>query len=201
SRGWLALREIPANGTGSNYGPIAGIWFDGIGPYFRQPENYTKLSETFSFVRSLQPHCLVSFKDGAIGEEDFRTPEHFLLPEPFPFRSAGMRKRWNVRLARWKKHPPERRELLRDIPAEINTVMQECNNRDAAGEPGGWINDEQARRLSAEEVWEMLRYASTMNANLLMNIGPRGDGSIHPHDARVLREIGRRIRETGFPAP
>ena len=196
-RNRAALREML-----TNYGPIAGVWFDGIGPYFRNPENYTRLSETMSFVRSLQPHCLISFKEGATGEEDFRTPEHFLLPEPYPFRSTKRQQRWEIRLARWKKqNPPERRELFRNIPAEINSVMQECNNRDGVGEPGGWINDEQARHLSTGEVWEILRYARTMNANLLMNIGPRGDGSIHPHDARVLREVGKRIRESGFPEP
>ena len=194
-RNRTVLRELL-----TNYGPVAGIWFDGIGRYHRNPENYARLSETFSFVRSLQPHCLISFKEGALGEEDFRTPEHFLLPEPYPFRSEKRKQRWEIRLARWKKqNPPERRELVRPIPAEINSVMQECNNRDGAGEPGGWINDEQARHVSSDEVWEILRYARTMNANLLMNIGPRGDGSIHPHDAQVLQEVGRRIRETGFP--
>jgi len=34
----------------------------------------------------------------------------------------------------------------------------------------------------------------------LMNIGPRGDGSIHPDDERALRAIGERIRRQGFPA-
>jgi len=32
-----------------------------------------------------------------------------------------------------------------------------------------------------------------------MNTGPRGDGSIHPDDDQALREVGRRIREEGFP--
>ncbi|MCP5116262.1 MAG: alpha-L-fucosidase, partial [bacterium] len=179
----------------TQYGPIAGIWFDGIGPYHNQPGNYTRLSETYAMVRSLQPHCLISFKDGAIGEEDFRTPEHFLLQAPYQWKSPKRQKRWNIRLARWqKRNTPEREKLFGDMPAEINSVMLECNNRDGVGEPGGWINDEQARHLSAGEVMDLVRYARAMGANLLMNIGPRGDGSIHPADAQALREAGRRLK-------
>ena len=85
------------------------------------------------------------------------------------------------------------------MPAEINTTMQECRNRDGVGEPGGWINDEQARHLSAGEVMDLLEKARSLKANLLLNIGPRGDGSVHPADVKALTEIGRRIRNNGFP--
>jgi alpha-L-fucosidase len=78
-------------------------------------------------------------------------------------------------------------------------VMQECMNRDGVGEPGGWINDENARHLSAGEVMYLLGVARQLNANLLMNVGPRGDGSIHPADKRALLEVGRQIRQNGFP--
>jgi len=69
NRTWL--RELL-----TQYGPVAGIWFDGIGNFYRNPDNYTRLSETYAMVRKLQPQCLVSFKDGATGEEDFAAPEH-----------------------------------------------------------------------------------------------------------------------------
>ena len=48
-------------------------------------------------------------------------------------------------------------------------------------------------------MWFLLQVARRLGANLLMNIGPRGDGSIHPDDDRTLREVSRRIREAGFP--
>jgi len=35
--------------------------------------------------------------------------------------------------------------------------------------------------------------------NLLLNVGPRGDGSIHPADVAALRAAGERIRRDGFP--
>ena len=184
----------------TQYGPIAGIWFDGIGHYHRNPENYTRLSELFALVRRLQPQCLVSFKEGAIGEEDFISPEHFLLPTMIEWDTSKRQERFQIRLERWRKQNEARyTEHFRSKPAEINTVMQECNNRDGVGEPGGWINDENARHLEADEVMYLLGVARRLNANLLMNIGPRGNGAIHPADKKALTEVGRRIRKGGFP--
>lgn len=184
----------------TQYGPVAGIWFDGIGHYRRNPENYTRLAETFAFVRSLQPQCLISFKEGALGEEDFTSPEHFLLPAPVKWNTPQRRERWKIRLERWKKFQEEKwNKHYRHKPAEINTTMQECHNRDGVGQPGGWINDNTARHLSADEVMFLIRVARAQNANLLMNIGPKADGSIHPDDEKALTEVGRRIRANGFP--
>lgn len=178
----------------TQYGPIAGIWFDGIGHYHRNPENYKRLSETFALVRKLQPQCLISFKEGAIGEEDFISPEHFLLPTPIKWDTPQRQERWNIRLERWNKQNRERWEtFFKHKPAEINTTMQICHNRDGVGSPGGWINDERAKHLTADQVIYLLRIARKLNANLLLNIGPRPDGSIHPKDTKALKELGRII--------
>jgi alpha-L-fucosidase len=194
-RNHTILRELL-----TQYGPVAGIWFDGIGHYYNSPENYQRLSETYALVRSLQPQCLISFKEGAIGQEDFITPEHFLFPAHIDWDTEGRQERWEIRRERWEKKSRRRWEnFFRDAPAEINTVIQECLNRDGAGEPGGWINDESARHLDADEVMYLLAKARSVGANMLLNIGPRGDGSIHPSDERTLREVGRRLRANGFP--
>ncbi|MGA0332917.1 MAG: alpha-L-fucosidase [Kiritimatiellia bacterium] len=37
--------------------------------------------------------------------------------------------------------------------------------------------------------------AAAIPANLLLNIGPRGDGSIPEEDLQTLLDVGRRIRE------
>ena len=184
----------------TNYGPVAGIWFDGIGQYNKSSANYTRLSEKFAMVRELQPHALISFKEGAIGEEDFVTPEHFLLPHPVQWDTPARQGQWQMRIERWRRtYASERVGLFEGKLREINTVMQECEGRDACGSQGGWINDESVRHLSADEVWFQLKVARELKANLLMNIGPRGDGSIHPDDDRVLREIGDRIGQQGWP--
>lgn len=69
----------------SQYGPVAGIWLDGEGvlkSYARNAEGglprvceMLKLPELYAKIRQLQPQCLVSYKQGVTGTEDFRTPE------------------------------------------------------------------------------------------------------------------------------
>ena len=179
----------------TKYGPIAGVWFDGIGDYHREPENYKRLSETYALVRSLQPQCLISFKEGAIGQEDFISPEHFLFPTPTRWDTKERQKRWEIRRQRWEKKNRSRWEkYFKNKPAEINTVLQECFNRDGIYKPSGWINDESARHLNADEVMYLYDKARSLGANMLLNIGPRGDGSIHPDDKQTLIEVGRLLQ-------
>jgi alpha-L-fucosidase len=64
---------------------------------------------------------------------------------------------------------------------------------------GGWGYVKDAKHLKANEVWEKLAEAARAKANLLINTGPLGDGSIHPEDVASLREVGARIRKEGFP--
>jgi hypothetical protein len=40
---------------------------------------------------------------------------------------------------------------------------------------------------------------NTLDVNLLLNIGPRGDGGIEQEQVDVLLEIGERIRQEGYP--
>ena len=61
----------------------------------------------------------------------------------------------------------------------------------------GWKAD--AAHLTVEEAWQELQRASELDANLLLNIGPLADGSVHPEQQRILREMGARIRKQGFP--
>jgi len=41
--------------------------------------------------------------------------------------------------------------------------------------------------------------AAKQNANLLLNTGPLPDGSTHAGDEATLREVGRRLKQGGFP--
>jgi alpha-L-fucosidase len=58
----------------------------------------------------------------------------------------------------------------------------------------GWGYVQDARHLTADEVMAELEAAASLKANLLLNTGPLGDGSIHPEDVSTLREVGKRIR-------
>jgi alpha-L-fucosidase len=162
ARNHAQLRELL-----TQYGPVAGIWLDGIAYYYRNPELYTRLGETFALIRSLQPQCLISFKNGATGDEDFLAPEHFLHPA--------------------KGTPPELWEKLRRKPVEECTTMQT--------NPKAWINDEDATHMTAAEVVANVKQRLDLHHNLLLNTGLRGDGSVHPLDVRALRESGPQVRK------
>ena len=87
---------------------------------------------------------------------------------------------------------PEHKAVAKaDKPGEICTTMT----------PRSWGYLESAAKLhlTPEQVWETLREARRSDCNLLLNTGPLPDGSIDPHDAQVLREVGARLRKEGFP--
>ncbi|MFB3827231.1 MAG: alpha-L-fucosidase [Bryobacteraceae bacterium] len=75
-------------------------------------------------------------------------------------------------------------------PMEICTTLQ----------VGSWGYKKDAPHLTADQAWEKLRAARRAGANLLLNTGPLPDGSIAPEHVAVLREMGRRIRQQGFPS-
>ena len=64
----------------TNYGPIAGIWLDGIAVPKSGDWALFKCQELYDLVHSLQPQVLVSYKQGLLGTEDFVAPEHKALP-------------------------------------------------------------------------------------------------------------------------
>ena len=45
---------------------------------------------------------------------------------------------------------------------------------------------------------DLLDYCAKVNANLLLNIGPRPDGSILEENVRVLKEVGRKLKKMDF---
>lgn len=166
----------------TNYGPLAGFWFDTDSAYYKDKTGalYPRLAEMFALIRTMQPQALVSFCHGVTGDEDFLTYEHrYRLQSEFKFVPAEIQRR------------------LADKPVEICSTLQ-------LQEKGGkgtkmWFNVEGAYHRTADEVWQLLGEAGREHCNLLLNIGPQGDGAIHPADVETLREVGRRLRTQEFP--
>ena len=152
------------------YPKIAGIWFDPIMGFYSRPDLFP-IDSTYALVRSLSPHALISFKQGANGEEDFMAPE----------RGGGARVGQQFEVAR-KVY-----ELNKDKPREICNTLQ----------PHAWGYNKQhdGNHKSAEEILEMLSDATAINANLLLNVGPMGDGSFPEEDIRALVEAGKILRQ------
>jgi len=165
----------------TQYGTIAGMWFDPIMPYYHRSQLFP-LEETYALIRSLQPQCLIVFKQGANGDEDFASPERTpqSLAQRFtdPEKSALAQRVWE---ANHNKHN------------EICTTLQP--------KQWGYQARDDGNHRSVDDVLMMLADAKARNCNLLLNTGPLPDGSIDSTDESILREVGRRIREDGFPAP
>ena len=88
---------------------------------------------------------------------------------------------------------PERKfDQKSDRPLEICDTLQ----------PRGWgyVKADDGAHKTPDQVMAMLAKARSFPANLLLNTGPLPDGSIHSEDIKTLREVGRRIREQGWPA-
>ena len=160
----------------TNYGPIAGIWFDPIMGFYHRADLFP-MEKTYALVRSLQPQVLISFKQGATGTEDFAAPErsgHSLterLKEPAQRRVAEKA---------WESNKDKHNEICDTLQPRV----------------WGYKKDDDSQHLDADEVMKRLEAAWASNCNLLMNTGPLPDGSIHPDDVKTLREVGRRLRRT-----
>lgn len=153
----------------TQYGPIEGMWFDPIMGYYARPDLFP-IEETYALVRKLQPNCLICFKQGASGDEDFTAPERKKAPHRAATKDA---------LAAWEKN--------KDKWGEICDTLQ----------PGLWgynIKDT-GNHLDAPEVVRRLKAAQEQGCNLLMNTGPLPDGSIHAEDVKTLAETGRLLGE------
>ncbi len=163
----------------TQYGPIAGMWFDPIMPYYHRSDLFP-IEETYALVRSLQPQCLIAFKQGANGDEDFASPE-----------------RQKRSLASRFSDPAKQALAQRVWEANQHKHNEVC----ATLQPKQWgYNAAETEHHSAEDVLRMLADARARNSNLLLNTGPLPDGSIDPVDEAILREVGAMLRREGFPA-
>lgn len=164
----------------TGFGPLAGMWLDLIMGHYACPD-MMPVAESYELVRRLQPHCLVSFKQGATGTEDFATPEqqfHSLedrARDAFGDRAAAVARR------AW--------EANRGKHNEICATLQRNRWGYSAGED----------HLGADEVRGLIAHAHAHDANLLLNTGPLPDGSIPSEDVETLRAVGRQIRRDGWP--
>lgn len=166
----------------TGYGPLAGVWLDLIMGHYAQPD-LMPVRETYALIRRLQPHTLIAFKQGATGDEDFATPERHFHSLADRARQMFGERAAQVAAAAWAKNQGKHNEICATL------------------QDHWWGYGKDARHIGPDDVWNLLGHAAAHDCNLLLNIGPLPDGSVHPEDLATLRAIGRRIRADGWPAP
>ena len=164
----------------TNYGPIAGIWFDPIMGFYARPDLFP-VDETYALVRSLQPQTLISFKQGATGTEDFAAPErsgHSLVD-----RVRKMAPQWaHVAEKAWASNKDKHNEICDTLQPRV----------------WGYKKADADKLCKPDDVMEKLKHAWANNCNLLLNTGPLPDGSINPPEAATFRKVGKRLRAEGL---
>lgn len=157
------LREIL-----EQYPNIAGIWFDPIMGFYSRPDLFP-IDSTYALIRSMSPHALISFKQGANGEEDFMAPE----------RGGGARvgEQFEIAAKVYEKNKNKPREIC-------NTLQPHA---------WGYNSSMDGKHKTAEEILEILEDARAIHANLLLNVGPKGDGSFPEEDIRALEKAGNSV--------
>lgn len=154
----------------TQYPNIAGIWFDPIMGFYANPDVFP-IDETYSLIRNRSPHALISFKQGANGTEDFVAPE----------RGGGAKVGEQFEIAR-KVH-----EMNRNKPKEVCNTMQP--HIAGLGASWGYNKAMDGHHLDVHAVKKLLKDAKNENYNLLLNIGPLPDGSVHPEDWAALSAL------------
>lgn len=143
----------------TGYGPIAGIWFDGI--WDRRDADW-RLRRTYDLIHKLQPAALVG-------------NNHHLAPyegEDFQM---------------FEKDLPGQNTSGFSADAKIGRLpLETCDTIN-----GAWgYNANDKRFKSTRQLVQYLIKAAGNNANFLLNIGPKPDGTIQEEFVSRLREIG-----------
>lgn len=165
----------------TQYGPVAGFWFDPLGGALGNPELF-KVQEFYDLIHQHQPHALIHFKTGATGTEDVLVGERKLesIASYYSGNTPEKKRIRGLAEAAWRKNFRKK--------AEIAVTSQ-----------GSWEWDPKAKCLPPDALWKMLEGAANNNANLLLNFGPKPDGSIPEDVATNFRALGERIRKDGYP--
>lgn len=161
---------------GGDYGSIAGVWFDG---WWDQRDGDAadprathvdwRLSETYDLIHRLQPACLIGNNHhvAVFPGEDFQMFERDLPGQA---------------TTHWNKDA-----VVGELPLETCDTIN-----------GAWgYNAGDKNYKSPRELIHYLVRAAGMNANFLLNVGPKPDGTIPPELVERLEAIGAWLQRYG----
>ncbi len=166
----------------TQYGSVAGFWFDTLGGVLANDELF-KIQEFYDLIHRYQPHALILFKTGASGKEDVLVGERELRSISMHY-GGNTPEQIHIRKLSdmaWKKNFKKK--------AEIAVTSQ-----------GSWEWSPKNSCQNVDALWQMLVGAAKNNANLLLNFGPKPDGSTPDDVTTNFKQLGERIRKEGYPA-
>jgi alpha-L-fucosidase len=160
----------------TNYGEIAGIWFDGHwdqtnpeGEKDRAPRINWHYDEIYSLIHRLQPQCMIG-------------NNHHLTP--FPGEDFQMFER---------DLPGENKSGLSFQKASDKLPLETCETMN-----GSWgFNIKDDKYKSVNQIIHYLVNAAGRNANFLLNVGPMPNGKIQNEFTDTLKQVGKWMRQYG----
>jgi alpha-L-fucosidase len=149
----------------TNYGPIGGIWFDGM---WDKPDADWRLPRTYALIHRLQPSALI-------------VPNHHLAPLPGEDVQTFEQDLPGANTAGFNT------KTIGSLPLETSLTMNQS---------WGYNSADQKFKSVPELIGYVVRAAGN-GGNLLLNIGPRPDGTIQPEAVERLRALGEWMTRFG----
>ncbi|HOC18047.1 MAG TPA: alpha-L-fucosidase [Vicinamibacterales bacterium] len=146
----------------TNYGPLGGIWFDGM---WDKPQAPWRLDKTYALIHNLQPTALI-------------VPNHHQPPMPGEDVQVFEQDLPGANTAGFNT------KEIGKLPLETCLTM----NRS-----WGFNITDRSFKTTRELIGYLARAAGA-DANLLLNVGPRPDGTIQPEAVERLREVGKWLK-------
>lgn len=207
--GFLDVMEAQVTELCTGYGDLFSLWWDiGFGPQW-------PVERFHQIPRRLQPECLLNDRLGGLAlgvppdlASDFMTPEQS-IPRAIPRRSTLgtqidpvalfaviQRDDWEAVVDQFA--PVLQAHLQGPVDPSLPDPDDFLPWEACLTFGGAWAWAPSLTRLkSGSEVIRDLVEIASRGGNLLMNVGPRGDGTIQPEFQAALREVGRWLGRHG----
>jgi alpha-L-fucosidase len=162
---YLAFLDAQLTELLTNYGPIGGIWFDGM---WDKPTAPWQLDRTYALIHRLQPAALI-------------IPNHHEAPKPGEDVQTFEQDLPGANTAGFNT------TTIGALPLETSMTMNDSW--------GFNITDNNFK--SSTDLIQKLAGAAGRDANLLLNVGPRPDGTVQPEALQRLDELGAWLKING----
>jgi alpha-L-fucosidase len=188
----------------TNYGDVFCVWFDGAcGEGSNGKRQEYDWDAYYSTIRELQPNAVISICGPDVrwcGNEagHTRPMEWSVVPESMRDNEKIAEKSQQVDDAYFSRKVPTFADDLgsRTILAEADKMIWYPSEVNTSIRPGWFYHsneDDQVR--SVDELVDLYERTVGGNTTFLLNLPPDRRGLIHENDARVMRELGQRLRE------